>query len=198
MNRFLIIILFLFSATASLAQLGGRPQGLQLRPHADDELSYLNPKEYIVGGITVSGTQYLEPDILIQISKLVKGERISVPGDATSNAVKNLWQQGLLDDVQLRGSLKGDTIFFNIAVSERPRLTRMDFKGMKKGETDDIKEKLKDKTGRIVNEALKSTTSAIIKKFFHEKGYLFTEVNYEQKKDTTEANNVILVVNVDK
>lgn len=198
MNRFLIIILFLFSATASLAQLGGRPQGLQLRPHADDELSYLNPKEYIVGGITVSGTQYLEPDILIQISKLVKGERISVPGDATSNAVKNLWQQGLLDDVQLRGSLKGDTIFFNIAVTERPRLTRMDFKGMKKGETDDIKEKLKDKTGRIVNEALKSTTSAIIKKFFHEKGYLFTEVNYEQKKDTTEANNVILVVNVDK
>ncbi|RXF67002.1 outer membrane protein assembly factor BamA [Arcticibacter tournemirensis] len=198
MNRFLIIIFFLCAATSVMAQIGRRQSGLQLRSQSGDELSYLNPKEYIVGGTTVSGAQYLEKDILIQISKLITGERITVPGDATANAVKFLWQQGLFDDVKLSGTVKGDTIFFDIAVVERPRLTRMEFKGMKKGETNDIKEKLKDRTGKIVNEALKSTTTAIIKKFFNEKGFLFTEVKYEQKKDTTEANNVVLIVDVDK
>ena len=199
MNRLSLIILFLCAAAAANAQIIGRQQqGLQLRSQSGDELSYLNPKEYIVAGTTVTGAQYLDKDILIQISKLVKGERITVPGDATANAVKFLWTQGLFDDVQLSGTVQGDSIFFNITVVERPRLTRMDFTGMKKGETSDIREKLKDKTGKIVNDALKSTTTAIIKKFFNEKGFLFTEVSYQEKKDTTEANNVVLVVNVDK
>lgn len=199
MNRFLLIVFFLCAASATFAQISGRTQtGLQLRSQSGEDISYINPKEYIVGGTTVTGVKYLDKDILIQISKLTKGERIMVPGDATANAVKYLWAQGLFDDVQLKGEVKGDTIFFNIQVVERPRLTRMDFTGMKKGETDDIKEKLKDKTGKIVNDALKSTTTAIIEKYFHDKGFLFTEVSYQQKRDTTESNSVILVVKVDK
>lgn len=198
MNRFFLIVFFLGATSAALAQIGGRQPGMQLRSQSGDDISYLNPKEYIVGGTTVTGAQYLDKDILIQISKLTTGERIQVPGDATANAVKFLWAQGLFDDVQLKGDVKGDTIYFNIVVVERPRLTSMEFTGMKKGETSDIKEKLKDKTGKIVNEALKSTTTAIIKKFFNDKGFLFTEVTYEQKRDTSEANNVVLVVNVDK
>ena len=67
---------------------------------SNDELSYLNPKEMVIGGTIVSGTQFLDKDVLITISKLTKGDRITVPGDATSNAVKNLWGQGLFDDVK--------------------------------------------------------------------------------------------------
>ena len=72
---------------------------------SNDELSYLNPKEMVIGGTIVSGTQFLDKDVLITISKLTKGDRITVPGDATSNAVKNLWGQGLFDDVKLNTSL---------------------------------------------------------------------------------------------
>lgn len=198
MNRFFLIVFFLFATSVVMGQIGRQQPGFQLRSQSGDDISYLNPKEYLVGGISVTGAKYLDKDILIQISKLTKGERITVPGDATANAVKFLWAQGLFDDVQLNGDIKGDTIYFDIKVVERPRLTRMDFTGMKKGETNDIKEKLKDKTGKIVNEALKSNTTAIIKKFFNDKGYLFTEVNYEQKRDTVEANNVVLLVHVDK
>ncbi|PRY52461.1 Beta-barrel assembly machine subunit BamA [Arcticibacter pallidicorallinus] len=198
MKRFFIIILFTCAAGAASAQLG-RPQpgGMQLRSQSGTELNYLNPAEYVIGGTTVSGVKFLDAEILIQISKLVKGDRITVPGDATANALKFLWAQGLFDDVQLKGNVRGDSIFFNIEVVERPRLTRMEFTGMKKGQVTDIKEKLADKTGKIVNESLMSMTTAVIKKYFNEKGFLFTEVKYRQKKDTTEANNVVLIVDVD-
>lgn len=198
MKRFLIIVLFTCAAGAARAQIGvPRQGGMQFRTQSGAELNYLNPQEYVIGGTTVSGVKFLDADILVQISKLAKGDRITVPGDATANALKFLWAQGLFDDVQLKGDVRGDSIFFNIEVVERPRLTRMEFTGMKKGQVTDIKEKLADKTGKIVNESLMSMTTAVIKKYFNEKGFLFTEVKYRQKKDTTEANNVILIVDVD-
>jgi outer membrane protein insertion porin family len=101
----------------------------------------------VIGGTLVSGTQFLDKDVLITISKLTKGDRITVPGDATSNAVKNLWAQGLFDDVKLNiAEIRSDTIFFEIAVIERPRLTRIELIGLKKGEVTDVNEKLNDKT----------------------------------------------------
>ncbi|MBC8054458.1 MAG: outer membrane protein assembly factor BamA [Sphingobacteriaceae bacterium] len=200
MNKFFITLYFIVCGTAAMAQIGRPIAPTQRRPVPKaDEVSYLNPKEYVIGGTTVSGTETLDKDILVQISKLTKGERIEVPGEATANAVKFLWAQGLFDNVELSiTNTKEDTIFFNIAVTERPRLARIDLKGMRKGETDDIREKLNDRKGKIVNEGLLSTTTAIIKKYFNEKGYLYTEVTYTQKKDESQTSSVILEVTVDK
>ncbi len=165
----------------------------------NSEISYLNPQEFTIGGTTVSGTQFLDKTVLITISKLTAGDKIMVPGDATSNAVKNLWAQGLFDDVKLNvAGIRGDSIFFDIVVVERPRLTRIDLLGLKKGEVTDVKAKLNDKTGKVVNENLLKTTTDIIKKHFNEKGYLYTDVTIAQKKDTAEANNMILNITVDK
>lgn len=166
---------------------------------ARSEISYLNPQEFIIGGTTISGTQFLDKDVLITISKLTKGDMITVPGDATSNAVKNLWAQGLFDDVKLNiQEIRGDSIFFDIAVVERPRLTRIDLFGLKKGEVTDIRTKLNDKTGKVVNENLLKTTTDIIKRHFNEKGFLFTDVDIAQRKDSVTENNLILDVTVDK
>ena len=201
MNKYIITLYLVVFSAVAFGQIGGRPQqGMARRPSTNsDEISYLNPKEYVIGGISVSGTQNLDKDILIQISKLTPGDRIEVPGDATANAVKNLWTQGLFDDVKLNVTrIKEDSIFFDIAVVERPRLTRIDLVGLKKGQADDIREKLNDKKGKIVNEALLSNSTAIIKKYFNEKGYLYADVTFNQKKDPADANNVILEIKVDK
>ncbi|MXV51416.1 outer membrane protein assembly factor BamA [Pedobacter sp. HMF7647] len=198
MNKiFLPIVFIFFSTTALVAQIRpGTPSGLK---QSSDELSYLNPKEYIIGGTTVKGTQFLDKDILIQISKLSKGDQITVPGEATTNAIKNLWEQGLFDDVQLNiDHIKEDSIFFELVVVERPRLTKLNIKGLKKGETEEIRTKLNDKTGKIVNENLMNTARSIIEKHFNDKGYLYTEVKFDQEKDPNEANNVILNITVDK
>ncbi len=198
MNKYLIILYFLIISTGLMAQIGRQGNGNALRG-TSDEISYLNPKEYTIGGTTITGVQYLDKDVLVQISKLTPGTKIIVPGDATANAIKYLWQQGLFEDVQLDiTAIRSDSIFFNITVVERARLTRIDLKGLRKSETDDIRAKLNDKTGKIVNEDLLQTTTTIIKKYFNDKGYLFTEVDIKQRKDTSEANNLILDVVVDK
>lgn len=197
MNRIFCVFLLLLTGAASYAQ-PGIPSGGVRRPQSDGP-GYMSPKEYTIGGITITGAKFLDTAILVQISKLRPGMQITVPGEATSAAVKNLWEQGLFDDVKLNiTSIKDETIFFNIEVVERPRLSRINILGLRKGQADDVREKLNDKTGKIVNENLITTTTNIIKKYYNDKGYINTEVTIRERKDTSQANNVMLDVTVDR
>ncbi|HEY2583486.1 MAG TPA: outer membrane protein assembly factor BamA, partial [Mucilaginibacter sp.] len=199
MNKFLFAILFSVLTTAALAQVSNQRYSLSKSSIPADSLSYLEPKDYIIGGISITGTKYLDKDVLLQISKLNKGDRINLPGEANANVIKNLYGQGLFDDVQLNiTKINLDTIYLEINVTERPRLSRLHLTGLRKGEIEDVQKKLSDKTGKIVNENLLSTTTAIIKKHFNEKGFLNTTVTIKQRKDPGDANSVILDVAIDK
>lgn len=198
MNKLLFTILFAIISTVTLAQVNQQRPSLQKSIPADS-LSYLNPRDYIIGGVTVSGTKYLDKDVLVQISKLSKGDRINLPGEQNAAVVKRMYDQGLFDDVQLYiTKINLDTVYLEIAVTERPRLSRLHITGIRKGEVEDLQKKLSDKNSKIVNENLLSTTTAIIKKHFNEKGFLNTTVDIKQRKDPGDANSVILDVAVDK
>jgi len=198
MNKFLFTILFAVISTVTLAQVT-QPRPSLTKSIPADSLSYLNPKDYIIGGISVSGTKYLDKDVLVQISKLNKGDKINLPGEQNAAVIKRMYDQGLFDDVQLNiTKINLDTIYLEIAVVERPRLSRLHITGIRKGEIEDLQKKLSDKNSKIVNENLLSTTTAIIKKHFNEKGFLNTTVDIKQRKDPGDANSVILDVAVDK
>jgi outer membrane protein insertion porin family len=199
MYKFLFAILFSVFGTAALAQVSNTPRQPLTKQIPADSLSYLNPHDYIIGGITVSGVKYLDKDNLILLSKLTKGDRINLPGERNAEVIKKLYEQGLFDDVQLNiTKINLDTVYLEIVVVERPRLSRLHITGIRKGEVEDVQKKLTDKTGKIVNENLLSTTSAIIKKHFNEKGFMNTAVVMTQRKDPGDANSVILDVKIDK
>ncbi|MBB6110686.1 Beta-barrel assembly machine subunit BamA [Mucilaginibacter lappiensis] len=199
MYKFLFAILFSVFVTSAFAQVSNTPRAPLTKSIPADSLSYLNPRDYIIGGISVSGAKYLDKDILIQLSKLTKGDRINLPGERNAEVIKTLYSQGLFDDVQLNiTKINMDTIYLEIAVSERPRLSRLHITGIRKGEIEDVQKKLNDRTGKIVNENLINTTTAIIKKHFGEKGFLNTTVKLTQRKDPGDANSVILDVAIDK
>jgi len=198
MNKVLFALLLSIISTAALAQVNNQRSFSKSNLPADS-LSYLEPKDYIIGGVTITGTKNLDKDVLLTISKLTKGDKINLPGDANANVIKNLYSQGLFDDVQLNvTSIKLDTIYLEIVVVERPRLSRMHFTGIRKGEIEDVQKLLADKTAKIVNQNLLSTTEAIIKKHFSEKGFLNTTVTMVQRKDPGDPNGVILNIKVDK
>jgi outer membrane protein insertion porin family len=200
MNKFLFAVVFSIMSTAVFGQISNMPKySLSKAPLPADSLSYLEPKDYIIGGVTVIGTVNLDKDVLLTISKLNKGDKINLPGEANANVIKNLYEQHLFDDVQLNVTkINLDTIYLEIQVVERPRLSRLRLTGIRKGEIEDVQKKLADKNGKIVNENTLSTITAIIKKHFNEKGYLNTTVNIKQRKDPGDANSVILTVAVDK
>jgi outer membrane protein insertion porin family len=196
MKNFLLIIFLITISVKGFAQF----PALRSSPeNKSKDLDYLNPKEYTIGGIEVNGVKYLDKSVLITITKLAIGDRILVPGEATSGAVKNLWAQGLFDDVSLNiNHISGDSIFFDINLVERPRVSKIVLKGLTKSETTDIQEKLNKQKGKIVNENLKNNITSIITKHFYEKGYLYTTVKIDPVNDTSDVNSRIVNVIVDK
>ncbi|MDP1620827.1 MAG: POTRA domain-containing protein [Bacteroidales bacterium] len=160
---------------------------------------YNNPKDYYIGGITVSGVKYLDGNVLIMLSGLVVGDRVKVPGDKISQAVRKLWDQGLFEDIKVSVSKVVDNqIFLDFYLKERPRLSKFQFTGIKKSDADDIRQKIRLVKGDYVTDNLMIKTKNIIRKFYNDKGYLNTEVDIALKKDSAAANEVTMYIHIDK
>ena len=203
MKRIYQLILLLLCGFPAVAQITRPPATPQATPSlkvSGTELDYFNPKEYIIGGTTLSGTKYLDKEVIITLSKLIKGERVTLPGDATSNAIKTLWANGLFDDIEINITrLEEDSVFFDIQVVERPRLSSFELKGVSKSQNTDILERLNSKSGKsIINENLYNSTSTTIKKYLSDKGYFFTNIEFKAKDDPNAENSQILEVDIDR
>jgi len=199
MNKFLFAILLSVISTAAVAQVAPSSRSFTQRSIPIDSLNYMAPKDYIIGGITITGSKNLDKDVLLTISKLNKGDKINLPGEANAKVIKDMYAQNIFDDVQMYiTNISLDTVYLEIAVKELPRLSRMHMTGVRKGEIDDIQKKVSDKTGKIVNQNLLSTTTAIIKRHFHEKGFLNATVTIKQRQDPGDVNSLILDVAIDK
>lgn len=187
-----LLLLFGFSGTLcafAVAQSFSSPQ----------TINYASPTEYTIGGITVSGIQFLDPDILISLSGLKVGDRITIPGDQIATAIRHLWDQGLFTHIEIRiVKIIGSRVFLDILLQERPRLSKFAIKGVKKSEADDLREKIKLVKGRVVTGNTKDMAIATIKKYYREKGFLNASVHVEEIPDTSLRNNVILEFHVKK
>ncbi len=162
-------------------------------------IDYSSPKKYEIGGITVSGIEYLDQNVLIMLSGLKIGARVEVPGEDITNAIKKLWEQGLFEDIRISATrFQGDMVFLDIYLLERPRLTKFSFKGVKKSEADNIRDEMHLTRGDVVTDNLLMRIDNIITGYFSDKGFLDVEVDIRQISDTTKANNVILEIVIDK
>lgn len=191
MSRFLLLIFIfsVFTAGSAFAQLG-----------KSAIVSSERPKEYTIGGITVSGTRFLDNDLLITVSGLSVGDKIKLPVDEkVSNAIRNLWKQELFSDITISATkVIGDKIFLNIDIEERPRLSKYNFKGIKKSEAQELKDKVTLVKGKVVTEATKKEAIVRVRKYFSEKGFNDVAVGVRERVDTVTTNSVILTFNINK
>ncbi len=165
----------------------------------DKYVSYTYPEEYTIAGITISGVKFLEPNALIGISGLRIGQKVDIPGELITAAVKKLWDQGLFSDVKITITGKDEeNVWLDIFLQERPRLSSLKFEGIRKGEETDLTEKLSLPNGSQVTAHLLNRAERTIKEHYIEKGFLDTEVDIVQKDDPDMPNNVILNIIVNK
>ena len=163
------------------------------------EIDYSMPRDYEIGGITVTGVKYLEPQVLVMLSGLQVGETIEVPGDKITNAIRKLWEQGLFEDVSITCVNKiGRKIFLNIDLKERPRISKFSFKGVKKSEADELRSKINLTRGDVATEHTYTKTKRIIEDYFFEKGFHNVNVMVASEPDTTRDNYVNLTLDIDK
>lgn len=165
----------------------------------DIRIDYNNPREYEIGGITITGVQYLDHNIVLMVTQLEVGKKIMVPGEDITKAIENLWKQGLFQDVKITAtSIQGNLIFLDIELQEKPRLSFFSFEGVKKTDADNLRERLKIVRGDVVNDNMIINCENSIKNYFIDKGYLKPNVSVNITKDTVRLNNVILEFNIDK
>jgi outer membrane protein insertion porin family len=186
-RQFVFIFLFIISGITSYSQT------------EIPVMSYANPGEYVIDGITVTGVYYIDPNVVISLSGLAVGDKITIPGEAITNAIKKFWSQGLFSEASIVATdIIDDRIYLNIELKERPRLGRMSLIGVKKTETTDLMDKLKIRSGSQVTDDVLNNITNIIKKHYTEKGYFNTEVRIVQSIDTSQMNRVNLRVYVTK
>jgi len=162
-------------------------------------VDFMGSNDYVIGGVSVTGVRFLDTNALIGLSGLRLGQEVSIPGDAITTAVQKLWQQGLFSDVRISiAKIVSDSVFLDIFLQERPRVSSVKYNGMRKSETDDLIKKINLPVGSQVTAYLLNSAKKIIKDHFIEKGYLNTEVDFVQKMDPDQPNNVILSINVKK
>lgn len=164
-------------------------------------LDYTKPADFEIGGIKVTGAEFSDENAIISIAGFKVGDKVRIPGGDIPRAMKNLWKLRLFTDVQIYKEKElGNIIFLEIAVTERPRLSRHSYKGVKKTYHDDLNDQVNKYLlkGGIVTENVKTNASNGIKQFFIDKGYYDVSVNIEEIPDSVRVNSVRLVFDVDK
>jgi len=166
-------------------------------------IDYSEPKEYEIGGITVVGANYSDETAIKSLAGLKVGEKIRIGsgGYDVARAIKALWKLRLFTNVEIyQTKTIGDIVMLEIAVKERPRLSRYSYRGAKKSYHDDMNDILDGplRKGSIITENTKINSINGIKKFFAEKGYLDAEVKVEEIPEETPPNSVRLVFDIDR
>ncbi|MEO5979746.1 MAG: POTRA domain-containing protein [Chryseolinea sp.] len=195
MKRFLVIVVLLLVAGEGWGQF--RKNRVE-RPNSNsDNLNYNNPSEYTIAGIDVTGLLGLDKNAMISISGLKVGDKIKIPGDGISDAIRKIWKYGLVGDISINvDRIEGTDVYLLISLAERPRLTGFYFAGITKSQESGLKDDLKLIRGKIVTDAMVRNTESAVKKYFVKKGFLNTEVKIVQQKDTLNRDGIRLRIAV--
>src|SRR5687768_2303983 len=122
-NALLIIALFFTSQQLSAQVLDTVP-ATSVDPALLEIYNAKSPKEYTIGGITVTGSKRYDQNLIISISGLAVGDKVILPGtDAFGKAIAKLWKQSLVSNVEVSlTKIIGTQIFVELNITERSSL----------------------------------------------------------------------------
>ncbi len=182
------------------AQIQGDTTPVSVNPALQEIFNSKYPKQYTIGGITVTGSKAFDQNLIVSISGLAVGDKIQLPGsDVFGKAIAKLWRQSLVSNVQIYLTRLEDTnLFIEIAVTERPRLLDFKFEGIKKGEKDDLEGKVGLAKDRVLTENMKLSAEEVIRKFYYDKGYRNVTIDTKEESISGIVNAVALTFYINK
>jgi outer membrane protein insertion porin family len=164
------------------------------------DISYAGtPRQCEIGGLTVKGVEGYEDFVLLGLSGLSVGQTISVPGTEITEAIRRYWKNGLFSKVAITAdSLVGSKIYLCVHLATRPRVSAINYYGLKKSEREDMETKLGIMRGAQITPNMIDRAKILAKKYFDDKGYNNATIDIVQRDDVTSKNEVILDITVDK
>ena len=191
---------WLTAALLVLAIPGAKAQTDSTQAHKPEITYTADHPKYILGGLTVeTDTKNYDEEFLKNISGLTIGETYEIPGSDMSDVVRRYWDQKLFSNVRIEAdSIAGSTIYLRIKLTTRPRISSINYSGVKKGEREDLENIVGLQTGSQVTPDIIDRAKKIIKNFFDGKGYKNAEVDIVQRDDVTKENHVLLDIHINK
>ena len=164
------------------------------------DISYAGtPRHCEIGGLRTTGVEGYEDYVLTGLSGMSVGQMIDVPGTEITEAVKRYWKHGLFSKVSITAdSIVGNKVYLCINLATRPRVSTINYYGLKKSEREDMEAKLGIMKGSQITPNMIDRAKILAKKYFDDKGYNNAEINITQRDDVTGKNEVILDVTIDK
>ncbi len=192
--KILLILIAAFSVAGSL--MAQAPADTIYQP----QISYSGvPRTYEIAGIEVTGADNYDPNNIIGYTGLRVGQKIELPGNDATAAVKRLMRQQLFAQAQLKvDKIAGDKVWLEIAIRTQPRISQVNYIGMKKGEREDLQERLQLVKGNPITPNIVNRATDIVNKYFAEKGFGNAKVTISQRPDLSEENHVIVDIIADK
>jgi len=90
-------------------------------------------KRYLIGGVSIVGNETISEQSILIFSGLSTGQRIKIPGDKLSSAIKKLWTSKLFSNVDVYVTkIDGDAIYLEITVKELDKVGKVTITGLKK------------------------------------------------------------------
>lgn len=157
------------------------------------------PKTYEIASLKVNGAPNYEDNTILGYAGLKVGDRIAIPGEEVTQAVKRLMRQGLFAQAQFKvEKTVGDKAWIVLELRTQPRISKVNYIGMKKGERDDLQERLQLMKGNQITQNIVNRAEMIVKKYFDEKGFGNAQVNIILHEDLSAPNEMIVDINVNK
>ncbi|MFM6925514.1 MAG: outer membrane protein assembly factor [Ferruginibacter sp.] len=189
-KRIFFIATFIISSQFVWAQ-----EPVSVNPELEGIFTSKTPKEYTIAGINVIGSKAFDANLIISISGLAVGDKVTIPGtDVFGKAIAKLWRQNLISDIEISFTkLEGRNLYIQFEITERPRLASFKFEGIKKGERDDLEPKVALVKDRVLTENMRLSAVEAIRKFYFDKGY--RNVSIQLKEETAaNLNNAVSIV----
>lgn len=162
-------------------------------------ITYVKGKEYILGGITVTGLKKFSEETVKVFTGLKIGQPIKLPGDKLTSSIKKLYESKQFSTVEVYlAKVDGNTVYLQFDVEELPQLKTVTVTGIKKRKAKPLISDAELSVGAMVTDNLLVTSKNYFKKNYTDKGYLKTKVTIDSRVDSSDINTVNLLVHIDK
>lgn len=193
MRKLLVATVFL-----TLCMIGFAQERYGVNTGQGVQLDYSNPKVFEIADIRFTGLTGLDEKALISFAGIKVGDQIPIPGQQISDAIKKLWNQGIIADVQFwLTKTEGNRAFIEVKITERPRIQEFEIEGANSSQESEIKDQI-GIVGKVASAPLIKNSEIVIRKYFVEKGFLNTTVVTTQERDSILNDRVKLKFLVDK
>jgi outer membrane protein insertion porin family len=150
-----------------------------------------------IRAIEFKGTKTLSEETLLYYL----GIKVGAPLDQEklNSNIQQLWDRGLVDDLQIDATPEGDGVHLTLTIQERPVLRSIDYQGLKRLSRTDVQDKISSRHIRVhEGEPLSlgelQRIKSLIEELYGEKGYRFAHAEYKVQDLPNNEEKVVFTV----